>query len=73
LNSGAGGIGGAFVHRKHHAARPALSGWWSNNEETRFDMKHNVELASGADAYRLCNPPPSLVALHKAGLEVIIL
>lgn len=71
LNSGAGCIAGAFVHRKHHQNdRPRLCGWWSNREETRFDMQHGVDAAPGADAYRLCNPPPALVALHKAGLEV---
>jgi kynureninase len=71
LNSGAGCIAGAFIHRKHHQDdRPRLCGWWSNREETRFDMQHSVDAAPGADAYRLCNPPPALVALHKAGLEV---
>ena len=71
LNSGAGGIGGAFVHRRHHSsARPKLSGWWSNREDNRFEMRHGVDLAAGADAYRLCNPPPALVSLHQAGLEV---
>lgn len=48
-----------------------LTGWWGNREETRFDMKHSVELALGADAYRISNPPPNLVASHKAGLEVM--
>ncbi|EFX89028.1 hypothetical protein DAPPUDRAFT_310889 [Daphnia pulex] len=71
LNSGAGCIAGAFIHRKHHQDdRPRLCGWWSNREETRFDMQHSVDAAPGADAYRLCNPPPALVALHKAGLEI---
>lgn len=70
LNAGAGGIAGLFVHRRHHGNRPKLCGWWSNREETRFDMQHSVDAAAGADAYRLCNPPPALVALHKAGLEV---
>lgn len=73
LNSGAGGIAGAFVHRQHHQDnRPKLSGWWSNREETRFGMKHTVDIAPGADAYRLSNPPPALVALLKASLEVCI-
>ena len=31
LNSGAGGIAGAFVHKRHHASLPPhLEGWWSN-------------------------------------------
>ncbi len=72
LNSGAGGIGGVFVHqRHHHQSRPKLKGWWGNRTETRFEMKHDIDTADGADSYRLCNPPPWLVALHQAGLEVI--
>lgn len=71
LNAGAGGIAGAFVHQRHHIDRqPKLVGWWSNRQETRFEMKHHVDLAAGADAYRLSNPPPTLIALHKAGLEI---
>lgn len=71
LNSGAGGIAGAFVHRKHHHGDHShLHGWWGNRAETRFEMRHNIDLPPETDAYRLCNPPPSLVALHKAGLEV---
>ena len=69
LNSGPGGIAGAFIHRSQHD-RPKLCGWWSNREDTRFEMRHSVDPASGADAYRLCNPPPSLVALVQASLEV---
>lgn len=59
------------MHRRYHQGDgPMLTGWWGNREETRFDMKHSVDLAQGADAYRISNPPPNLVAPHKAGLEV---
>jgi len=70
LNAGAGGIAGAFVHQRHHQKNPKLIGWWSNKHETRFEMKHHVDIASGADAYRMSNPPPTQIALHKAGLEI---
>lgn len=70
LNAGAGGIAGAFVHQRHHRKNPKLIGWWSNKHETRFEMRHHVDVASGADAYRMSNPPPTLIALHKAGLEI---
>lgn len=71
LNSGAGGIAGVFIHQKHHHDnRPKFCGWWSNREDTRFEMQHSVDAAAGADSYRLCNPPPALVALHIAGLEI---
>ncbi len=36
LNSGAGGVGGFFVHSDHHdTGRKRLCGWWSNKQETR--------------------------------------
>jgi hypothetical protein len=44
LNSGAGGIGGIFVHEKHtekggNSQFPMLQGWWGNNIKTKFLMK----------------------------------
>ena len=37
LNSGAGGIAGAFVHQRHHQSLPThLEGWWSNSQDTRL-------------------------------------
>jgi len=70
LNAGAGGISGIFVHQRHHSKNPKLIGWWSNKHETRFEMKYHADVAPGADAYRMSNPPPTLIALHKAGLEI---
>jgi len=71
LNSGAGGISGAFLHERHHANPPAhLQGWWSNKQENRFEMKQDCEPSSGAESFRLCNPPPWLAALHLASLEI---
>jgi len=71
LNSGAGGIAGAFVHSSHHAAMPShLQGWWSNAQETRFEMRDHVDPAPGAETFRLCNPPPWLAALNLASLEI---
>ena len=71
LNSGAGGLGGAFVHRRHHDCLPPhLEGWWSNSQQTRFEMREKVDLARGAEAFRLCNPPPWLAAINLASLQV---
>lgn len=71
LNSGAGGIAGAFLHERHHRQPPAhLQGWWSNKQETRFEMREKIDTAVGAEAFRLCNPPPWLAALHLAALEI---
>ena len=33
-------------------------------------MADKVDLAKGADSFRLCNPPPFLAALNMASLEV---
>ena len=69
--SGAGGIGGAFVHARHHSAMPShLQGWWSNSQETRFEMRDHIDPAPGAESFRLCNPPPWLAALNLASLEI---
>ena len=71
LNSGAGGIGGAFVHRKHHDSLPPhLEGWWSNAQHSRFEMRERLDPARGAEAFRLCNPPPWLAAINLASLEI---
>jgi len=71
LNSGAGGIGGAFVHSHHHANMPDhLEGWWSNKTATRFEMRDVIDPAVGAASFRLSNPPPWLTSLNKASLEV---
>ncbi|XP_023325487.1 kynureninase isoform X2 [Eurytemora carolleeae] len=71
LNSGAGGISGVFFHNKHHNNPPShLQGWWSNKQETRFEMREIIDASVGAETFRLCNPPPWLAALHLASLEI---
>lgn len=36
LNSGAGGVGGFFLHSDHAPDKlPRLTGWWSNKQENR--------------------------------------
>lgn len=73
LNAGPGSVGGLFVHQRHHhqpgthgprpgsisvsQTGPKLTGWWSHQAETRFDMTNQMELAPGAAAYRVSNPP----------------
>ncbi|XP_047468963.1 kynureninase-like [Penaeus chinensis] len=71
LNSGPGCIGGAYVNKRHEQRdAPHLKGWWSNKESTRFQMRDGCDTAPGIDGFRLCNPPPILVALVKASLEI---
>lgn len=70
LNSGPGCIAGAYVNRRHARVPPQLRGWWSNTEATRMQMLEHCDLAPGVDGYRISNPPPLLVAIVIASLEV---
>ncbi|XP_066978387.1 LOW QUALITY PROTEIN: kynureninase-like [Macrobrachium rosenbergii] len=71
MNSGPGCLGGAYVNSKHNKRNTDhLHGWWSNKETTRFEMRDECDVADGVDSFRLCNPPPILVALAKASLEI---
>ncbi|CAN9498086.1 unnamed protein product [Ophioblennius macclurei] len=71
INSGAGGLAGAFIHEKHkHTIKPALMGWWGHNLKTRFSMNNEMELQPGVNGFRLSNQPILLVCPLQASLEV---
>ncbi|XP_040888265.1 kynureninase [Toxotes jaculatrix] len=71
LNSGAGGLAGAFVHEKHKdTIKPALLGWWGHDLKTRFQMNNVLELQPGVSGFRLSNQPILLVCPLQASLEV---
>ena len=72
LNSGAGGVGGIFVHEKHSANNdlPRFSGWWGNDEQTRFQMKKGFFPQAGAGAWQVSNAPVFAMAIHRASLEI---
>ena len=77
LNAGAGCIGGIFVHDKwtanHNPSNqdfPMLRGWWGNVPSTKFSMKDEFEPASGADMFKLSNPPAILCAMLMASLDI---
>lgn len=71
LNSGAGGIAGAFIHKKHlDRQMPKLHGWWSNIAETRFQMNEDPDIDVGIAGLRISNPPPWLACLNLASLEI---
>lgn len=72
LNSGPGGVSGAFVHERH-ANNPALhrfAGWWGNDEKERFLMKKGFHPAYGAEGWQISNAPVLSMAAHKASLEI---
>ncbi|XP_035679775.1 kynureninase-like isoform X1 [Branchiostoma floridae] len=71
MNSGAGGLAGAFVHEKHAAAdMPKLLGWWGHKMSTRFRMDNKLDLSPGVNGLRVSNPPPLLVSPLLASLDV---
>ncbi|XP_068014770.1 kynureninase isoform X3 [Melanerpes formicivorus] len=71
LNSGAGGLAGAFIHEKHsRSIKPALIGWWGHEFRTRFLMENKLQLIEGINGFRLSNPPILLVCALQASLEV---
>lgn len=59
LNSGPGGMGGAFVHERHlnQSDIPRFEGWWGHNKETRFKMRDAFEPMPTVEAWQLSNPP----------------
>lgn len=72
LNSGPGGIAGAFIHEKHFE-QPGLlrfAGWWGHNEEARFEMKKGFIPMHGIDGWQISNVPIFQAAAHLASLEL---
>jgi kynureninase len=72
LNSGPGGVGGAFVHQRHfkNFEGPRLAGWWGHNEQERFQMKKGFKPLPGVDGWQLSNFPVLSGAAHLASLEI---
>jgi kynureninase len=72
LNSGPGGIAGAFVHEKH-ANNPdlvRLAGWWGHHEMERFQMKKGFIPMPGADGWQVSNFPVISGAVHLSALQL---
>jgi kynureninase len=72
LNSGPGGIAGAFVHEKHgnDTSIPRLAGWWGHDEQERFQMKKGFMPMQGIDGWQVSNVPVLQAAAHLAALEL---
>ena len=72
LNSGPGGIGGAFVHERHaeNFDLPRFAGWWGHDKETRFLMDDEFVPMRGAEGWQLSNQPIFLLAALRASLDI---
>ncbi len=71
LNSGPGGVAGAFVHAKHASnfSLTRLAGWWGHDENVRFQMKKGFVPMKGVDGWQLSNFPILSGAAHLASLQ----
>lgn len=72
LNSGPGGVAGAFVHERHatNYALPRFAGWWGHNEAERFKMRKGFKPMPGVDGWQLSNFPVISGAAQLASLEI---
>lgn len=72
LNSGAGGVAGAFVHEKHFANKEIrrLAGWWGHDKESRFLMEPGFNPIPTAESWQLSNAPVFSMAPHMASLKI---
>ena len=72
LNSGPGGMGGVFVHERHHHRQDIqrLEGWWGHNKATRFKMRDDFDPIPTAEGWQLSNPPILAMAAVWASLRI---
>lgn len=70
LNSGPGGVGGLFVHEKHHGLLPGLAGWFSSRKEKQFDMEYTLSPAGTAGAFQIGTPHILSMAPLIGSLEI---
>lgn len=72
MNSGPGGVAGAFVHQRHVADQslPKLLGWWGTNPATRFVMATEFDAIPTIESWQLSNAPVLPLAVLRASLAV---
>jgi kynureninase len=72
LNSGPGGVGGAFVHERHGDDPKLfrLAGWWGNDESSRFKMQKGFVPQKGAGSWQMSNAPVFNMVAHNASLDI---
>lgn len=72
LNSGPGGVAGAFINKKHvtNTSLKRLAGWWGYEKTTRFQMEKGFKPIPTAEGWQLSNAPVLSMAAHKASLDI---
>lgn len=72
LNSGPGGLAGAFVHERHlgKADIARFEGWWGHDKKSRFKMGPDFQPLPTAEAWQLSNPPIWQLASLRASMEL---
>jgi kynureninase len=72
LNSGPGGIAGAFVHEENHKRDDLhrFAGWWGHNKQSRFKMGPQFEALPTVEAWQLSNPPIFQLASLRASMDL---
>ena len=61
-----------FIHEKHaqNQSLPRLSGWWGNDEKTRFKMQKGFIPQEGAAGWQMSNAQILPMAAHRASLAI---
>ncbi|HEY5463444.1 MAG TPA: kynureninase [Hanamia sp.] len=72
LNSGPGGIGGAFIHQRYIADKSLfrLAGWWGTDKHERFQMKKDFNPIPTAEGWQVSNTQVLSMAAHLASLDI---
>jgi len=72
LNSGPGGVAGAYVHERHvnDQSLPKFLGWWGTNPSTRFEMATEFEPIPTVESWQLSNAPVLSLAALRASLDL---
>lgn len=70
LNAGPGAIAGLYVHERHHDVTPALTGWWGNDPESRFELRPEYAPAPDARRWQIGTVPVMSAATLDGALDV---